>query len=81
MLDHLPQAERPLVQRRLRAAWATTDPDLAQQELEALARSLSRKRPGAATSLREAWPRPDRQPAGVAGKLIKTSSPPTRSRA
>ena len=29
VLDHLPEAERPLVQRRLRAAWATTDPDQA----------------------------------------------------
>jgi putative transposase len=51
--DHLPEAERPLVQRRLRSAWATPDPDQAQHELEALARSLARQRPGAAASLRE----------------------------
>ncbi len=73
VLDHLPEAERPLVQRRLRAAWATTDPDQAQQELEALARSLSRKRPGAATSLREGLAETlTVNRLGVAGKLIKT---------
>jgi putative transposase len=51
--DHLPEAERPLVQRRLRAAWANPDPDQAKAELEQLARSLDHKRPGAAASLRE----------------------------
>jgi hypothetical protein len=49
--DHLPQTERPLVQRRLRAAWALAEQ--ARAELEQLARSLDRKRPGAAASLRE----------------------------
>jgi putative transposase len=51
--DHLPEAERPLVQRRLRAAWANPDPGGARAELEQLARSLDRQRPGAAASLRE----------------------------
>jgi hypothetical protein len=41
------------VQRRLRAAWATPDPDQAAAELEALARSLAHQRPGAAAALRE----------------------------
>jgi putative transposase len=36
---------------------ANPDPDHAQHELEALARGLARQRPGAAASLREAWPR------------------------
>jgi putative transposase len=51
--EHLPEAERPLVQRRLRAAWQLGDADQAKAELERLARSLDRKRPGAAASLRE----------------------------
>jgi putative transposase len=51
--DHLPEAERPLIQRRLRSAWANPDPQQARVELEALARSLARQRPGAAASLRE----------------------------
>jgi putative transposase len=53
VLDHLPEAERPLVQRRLRAAWALGDAERARAELEQLARSLDRQRPGAAASLRE----------------------------
>jgi putative transposase len=52
--DHLPEAERPLVQRRLRAAWVLTDADQAKAELEQLARSLDRQRPGAARCAR-AW--------------------------
>jgi putative transposase len=36
VIDHLPEAERPLVQRRLRAAWANTDSDQAKTELEQL---------------------------------------------
>jgi putative transposase len=51
--DHLPEAERPLVQRRLRAAWALADVDQARAELTQLARGLDRQRPGAAASLRE----------------------------
>ncbi len=53
VLDHLPDAERPLVQRKLRAAWANSDADVARAQLQALARSLERQRPGAAASLRE----------------------------
>lgn len=51
--QHLPEPERPVIQRRLRAAWAIQDPDQAARELEAIARSLARQRPGAAASLRE----------------------------
>ena len=43
------------MQRRLRAAWALADADQAKAELEQLARSLDRQRPGAAASLREGW--------------------------
>jgi putative transposase len=53
VLEHLPEIERPLVQRRLRAAWAESDPAVAKAGLEALARSLAHNRPGAAASLRE----------------------------
>ncbi len=71
--DHLPEAERPLVQRRLRAAWATPDPDQARAELEALVRSLARKRPGAAASLREGLAETlTVNRLGVAGKLLQT---------
>jgi transposase-like protein len=53
VLEHLPDIERPLVQRRLRAAWAERDPAVAEAALKALVRSLAHHRPGAAASLRE----------------------------
>jgi putative transposase len=53
ILDHLPETERELVRRKLRAAWANPDAGQAKANLEALARSLAKKRPGAAASLRE----------------------------
>jgi transposase-like protein len=43
--DHLPEAERPLVQRKLRAAWAKPDAAQAKADLEAPARSLARQYP------------------------------------
>jgi Transposase, Mutator family len=71
--DHLPEAERPLVQRRLRAAWALGDADQARAELAQLARSLDRKRPGAAASLREG---PEQTLTvtrlGIVGSLLQT---------
>jgi putative transposase len=71
--DHLPEAERPLVQRRLRAAWANPDPEQAQHELETLARTLAHKRPGAAASLREGLPETlTVNRLGVGGKLLQT---------
>jgi transposase-like protein len=51
--DHLPEAERPLVLRRLRAAWAEPGPDAARAALEAIARGLAHQRPGAAAAVRE----------------------------
>jgi putative transposase len=71
--DHLPEAERPLVQRRLRAAWANPDPGQAKAELEQLARSLDRQRPGAAASLREGLEQTlTVTRLGVGGKLLQT---------
>jgi putative transposase len=53
VLEHLPEIERPLIERRLRAAWAESDPERAKAALISLARSLAHNRPGAAASLRE----------------------------
>jgi putative transposase len=53
ILDHLPEDERPMVQRKLRQAWAKPTAAEAKADLDALARSLARQRPGAAASLRE----------------------------
>jgi putative transposase len=73
VLDHLPEAERPLVQRRLRAAWALGDAGRAKTELEQLARSLDRQRPGAAASLREGLEQTlTVTRLGVGGKLLQT---------
>jgi hypothetical protein len=67
-----PEAERPLVQRRLRTAWATLDPDQAQHELETLARGLARQRPGAAASLRKGVAETlTVNRLGVGGKLLQ----------
>jgi transposase-like protein len=73
ILDHLPEDERPLVKRKLRAAWAKTSAVEARADLEALARSLARKRPGAAASLREGLDETlTVTRLGVAGTLLKT---------
>jgi transposase-like protein len=53
VLGHLPERDRPLVRRRLRAAWALDDHDRALDQLRALADELARSHPGAAASLRE----------------------------
>jgi putative transposase len=71
--DHLPEAERPLVQRRLRSAWAIPDPEQARHELETLARGLARQRPGAAASLHEGLAETlTVNRLGVGGKLLQT---------
>jgi putative transposase len=73
VLAHLPEAERPLIQRKLRAAWANPDADAARRELEALARALDKKRPGAAASLREGLDHTlTVNRLGVTGSLLKT---------
>jgi len=53
VLEHLPERDRPLVRRRLRAAWALDDHDRALEQLRALAGELAHSHPGAAASLRE----------------------------
>ena len=53
VLDHLPEAERPWVRRKLRAAWANPDASEAEAALTALARQLEKVNPDAAASLRE----------------------------
>ena len=53
VLAHLPERDRPLVRRRLRAAWALDDHDRALDQLRVLADELTRSHPGAAASLRE----------------------------
>jgi putative transposase len=53
VLAHLPERDRPLVRRRLGAAWALDDHDRALDQLRALADELARSHPGAAASLRE----------------------------
>ncbi|MFO7962163.1 MAG: IS256 family transposase [Nitriliruptoraceae bacterium] len=73
ILAHLPEAERPLIQRKLRAAWANPDAHAAERELEALARALDKKRPGAAASLREGLADTlTVNRLGVTGSLLKT---------
>ena len=51
--DRLPDALASTVAKRMRQAYHLTDPLLAEAELEAVARSLDRSHPGAASSLRE----------------------------
>jgi putative transposase len=53
VLDHLPERDRPVVKRRLRAAWAKDDHRRALTELQTLAAELERSHPGAAASLTE----------------------------
>lgn len=53
VLDHLPEAEKNAVRRRLRQAWAEPSHSRALEQLRRLARELDRDHPGAAGSLRE----------------------------
>jgi putative transposase len=51
--DLLPERERETVRGRMRAAWALTDADVAEQRLQLLTSELERSWPDAASSLRE----------------------------
>jgi putative transposase len=53
VLDHLPEAQRTFIGRRLDRAWRETDPERAEAELRELASQLQADHPGAAASLRE----------------------------
>jgi putative transposase len=73
VLDHLPQAERPWVRSKLRAAWANPNADEAQAALKALAGQLERVNPDAAASLREGLAETlTVTRLGVTGSLLKT---------
>ena len=53
VLEHLAEADRGPVKRRLAKAWTETDHDKALEQLHRLAVELEREHPGAAASLRE----------------------------
>ena len=73
VLDHLPEAERPWVRRKLRAAWANPNAEEAEAALAALAGQLAKVNPDAAASLREGLA--DTLTVtrlGITGSLLKT---------
>ena len=71
--DHLPEAERPWVRRKLRAAWANPDADEGEAALNALAGQLEKVNPDAAASLREGSAETlTITRLGVTGSLLKT---------
>lgn len=73
LMDHLPEAERPWVRRKLRAAWANPNAAEAEASLRALACQLEKVNPDAAASLREGLA--DTLTVtrlGVTGSLLKT---------
>jgi len=73
VLDHLPEAERPWVRRKLRAAWANPNADEAEAALKALAGQLEKVNPDAAASLREGLAETlTVTRLGVTGSLLKT---------
>ena len=73
VLDHLPEAERPWVRRKLRAAWANPDVGEAEAALRSLAAQLERVNPDAAASLREGLAETLTVTGlGVTGSLLKT---------
>jgi putative transposase len=53
VLEHLPQAERMFVSRKLNKAWSEPDARRAEAQLRALAKQLETKHPGASASLLE----------------------------
>ena len=71
--DLLPERDRPAVQARIRGAWALSDPELAEQQLEVLAAELNRTWPDAAGSLREGMAETlTLMRLGITGQLAKT---------
>ena len=73
MIDLLPDRDRDQVRGRLRAAWALTDADLAEQRLLLLAGELDRTWPDAAASLREGMVETlTLMRLGISGQLAKT---------
>ena len=73
VIDHLPEAERPWVRRKLRAAWANPNAGEADTALRALAGQLDKVNPDAAASLREGLAETlTVTRLGVTGTLLKT---------
>jgi transposase-like protein len=73
--DLLPERDRDQVRARMRAAWALTDAELAEQRLELLASELDRTWPDAAGSLREGLHDTlTLMRLGITGQLAKTLS-------
>jgi transposase-like protein len=71
--DLLPDRDRDTVRGRMRAAWALSDPDLAEQRLGLLATELDRTWPDAAASLREGMADTlTLMRLGITGKLAQT---------
>ncbi len=71
--DLLPERDRDMVRSRMRAAWALTDAELAQQRLQLLACELDRTWPDAAGSLREGMADTlTLMRLGITGKLAAT---------
>src|SRR5206468_4189895 len=69
----LAERDRDQVRARVRAAWALTDPDLAEQRLQLLAGELARTWPDAAASLREGMAETlTLMRLGISGQLAKT---------
>ena len=73
VLEHLPENVRPRVRRVLRAAWEMNDAAIAERRLRALANSLEREHPGAASSLLEGLAETlTLQRLGIRGALYRT---------
>jgi transposase-like protein len=73
VLGHLPERDRPIVKRKLRAAWALTGHQAALERLKVLADELEHSHPGACSSLREGMEETVTvQRLGIAGKLKRT---------
>jgi putative transposase len=73
--DLLPERDRDQVRARMRAAWALTDAELAEQRLELLAGELDRTWSAAAASLREGMTETlTLTRLGITGQLAKTLS-------
>lgn len=73
VLDHLPEAERPWVRRKLAAAWANPNAAEAESALRALASQLDKVNPDAAGSLREGLAETlTVTRLGITGALLKT---------
>jgi putative transposase len=71
--DLLPESDRDQVRARMRAAWALTDAELAEQRLQLLASELDRTWPDAAGSLREGMTETlTLMRLGITGQLAKT---------